>query len=204
MTDPLVRLRDKAAEDPRKLGELIVESQLGPVSQEAQAVLEKRPEFTPSFLEQQAQKFGLPLDQIQEIAEAVAASGPPGLVVERHQFGLETEAREHLAALYEKEIQRRRTCLRWIYTPVERDGKWRRVRKPCGATFETFDQALVHHSIHLLFEADYRTQRAHWNDVLNIKFPLEQKSLRAALTVDERRRLMADPRFRERFRPVNP
>jgi hypothetical protein len=203
VTDEILKLREQAIEDPSALKPLLIESQLGPISDEAALALEKRPQFEPTFLEKQAQKFGLPFDQVHQIAQEVVAQGSAALVVERHQFGLESEAREHLAALYEKQIKVRRTCNRWLYAPVENPkapGKYRRARKPCGYVFETFDEALVHHSLHILFEADYRTQRAHWNDILNIKYPLEQKTLRAALTVEERRRMMADHRLRERLR----
>ena len=169
---------------------------MGDLSPEARTALEKRPVFEPQFLEQQAQKFGLPVDQVQEMVAEVLREGGPALVVEQRQFGVDEEAREHFRKLYQEEIRKRRTCNRWI---VEPGTQGKKVKRPCGSTFESIEQALVHHSIHLLYEADYRTQRAIWNDIKDLLHPMTEKSLRAALSVDERRRMMQDHRLRARL-----
>lgn len=195
--DPVAKLRDEAAADPSKVTQLLVEATVAPLSDEGKAALEKRPEFSPAFLQRQAREFGIPVDKIEEIAAQVIREGAPTLVVEAREFGVDAEAREHFRQIYDLEIAKRKKCNRWVHEPDAKTGK--KEKRPCGAEFTTIQQALVHHSIHLLFESDYRTQRSHWNDVREILYPTQERGLRAALTPEERTKMLRDPEMRRRL-----
>ena len=194
MTDPLLKLRDVAAQDPGKLTELLRETATAPISPEARATFEKRPEFSRDFLERQSQQFGVSIEKIQEIADSVMAQGPPTFVVHAREFGVDTEARAHFRNLYDTEILKRRKCGRWIVEADDRTKK--KIKRACGELFTDVMQAMVHHSIHILFESDYRTQRAHWNDIRELLSPTQERGIQAALPQSEREKIADDLRRR--------
>lgn len=160
----------------------------GELKAEERAALEKRAHLEP-YIETVAAQTGLPAERAVEIAREVERSGEPALIVER--IRAEVEAKEIFEELFEKEVARIRTCP----VRVKRESGW----ELCGLPLESIQQALVHHSIHLLHCPDYRTQRATLNDIRELLYPTEIRGVRAALPAEERAALTRDPRIVKRL-----
>lgn len=194
-TDPIAdkMLRDLASAreggSPVQLVEdLIVNGDV--IDDEARDALSKRPRLPDPSVEVIAKKTGLSSARAREIADEVSRGGEPALVVESYRA--ENEARDAFKLLYEEEIVRLQRCpLR-----VRRNGEW----DTCGVELRDIQQALVHHSMHLMFESrDDRVRRAVTNDISEKLYPTDFKGVRAALTAEERTALFADPRMRDRL-----
>jgi len=202
---------EKLAKKVSKKGEGVVEllkASIEELPAEVVSKLNNAPKFDDKFLEQEAKRFGASTQQVKDIASTVATDGP--VFVEQRTWEVDSDVKEHFRQLYEKEILKRRVCREQIQEEVEEYRKdklgspigkpqkisvWRR----CGAVYESFQQALVHQSLHFMFDSkDPRTQRATWNDILELNFPRREKGIRAALSTADRRRMM-DPLLRDRL-----
>ncbi len=203
--DPVLKLAKQAKSDPSKVLPLLEASiDLDPATA---AKLENAPKFNDAFLEAQAEKVGSTTEQLAEVAAQVSAESP--VFVEQRTWEVDADVKESFRALYERDIRTRHTCREMIQIEEERqrkqDGKpvgrgekisvWTR----CGVIYESFQHALVHQSLHLMFDSkDERTRRAMLNDVRELIYPTREKGVRAALTTQERRRMM-DSRLKQRL-----
>jgi hypothetical protein len=140
------------------------------------------------FLEAQVAKFGVPIDRLTEIAQTVSESMPTPLVVEKREFSVEADVQEHFREIFQKEIDKRATCNYVVEgNLVGPTGKQSSAHKLCGDRLETVQQAWVHHALHIMYDCgDPRTQRAMLMDVRELLWPTQEKSMRAALSPDER------------------
>jgi hypothetical protein len=205
--DPVLKLAKQATKDTEKLLPLL-EATVEELAPETKDKLENAPKFDADFLKSEAERFHTTTEKVEAIAEVVSTEGP--VFVEERTWEVDADIKEHFKELYEKEISRRRVCDQMIQVEEERQRKQsdgqptgRRemisVWKRCGAVYESFQQALVHQSLHLMFDAkDERTKRAMWNDIRELVYPTREKGIRAALTPQERRRMM-DDRLKDRL-----
>lgn len=179
-----MKLRDDAAKHPEKTTDYLAATS-GYVSPEAKQTLEKKPSFKPGFIQKQAEKFGLSPDKVEAIAAEVVETGAPIFAVaERREFSVDDDVRERFTKLYNEELARRRQC----------------PRRNCDAHFTDLQQVLVHWSLHLLFEADNRTQKMMWEAIRELNYPTQEKGLQAVLPAEERKQLLRDPLMRARLR----
>lgn len=205
-----MKLAKKATKDPSKLVELLDKTS-DHITPEAKEKLTQTPAFSKSFLEGEAQRFGVDRQKVEDVAAVVVEEAGPAMVVEEREWSMEGDVKEYFRELYEREIAKRQVCTwqiteEWEKQRTHEDGspmgkpQQASVYRRCNAKLESIQQALVHHSLHLMFDSsDPRTQRAMWNDIKETLFPTREKSVRAALSVEERRRMMGDPRLRERI-----
>jgi len=117
------------------------------------------------------------------------------VVVEERQFGVSGEAREDFARLYDLEIKRLGYC------PLDKIAH--RSKKTyglqCRVPLGTFQEWLVHHQLHLMTQADSRVQKQTNSDSRELVYPTSEKTMRAALGPDERKRMLQDPEMRARL-----
>jgi len=128
------------------------------------------------------------------------------IVVEERQFGVSGEARDDFARLYDLEIQRLGKC------PLPKIG-WRKPKKKktpgldedevvehprCSVPLLNFQHFLVHHQIHLMIMSDSRVQKQTNSQALDLVYPMSEKTMRAALGPEERKRMLKDPELRKR------
>jgi len=93
----------------------------------------------------------------------------------------EGELREVFEQIYDDEVARRKVC------PFE----------SCGQRLETIKEAIAHVRMHLLFEADKKTQRGVANDIARQLFPQVEEEWRAVMPADERKRLLVELKRRK-------
>ncbi len=184
--DPILQLREKAKKNAAKALDLVQAT----VGQDVSAVLEKKPELKPEAVAATAEAKGVPYDRAIEIANEVVTGQPPAVRVEAYRA--ENELREVFLQLYSEEISRMKFCPVKVKQP---GGSW----STCGASIDTIQQALVHHSMHLLYSSDYRTQRQIMNDISEKLFPTEIRGVSAVLGPEERAGMLRDPRLRDRL-----
>lgn len=193
--DPLAQLyqrkREAAKKDAGKAIELAEDLTVnGPaLTAEARRAIEKRPAIPEAAVEEAAKVKGVSLERAREIARDVEAKSEPVLVIE--SVRAENELRDVFENLYAAEVQNLQTCP----VVVNRGG----TKQPCGRELKSIQEALVHHSFHILYGADYRTQRATLNDISEKLYPTDIKGVRAALTAEERDALFRNPAMRDRL-----
>lgn len=191
--DKLLKKRREAVKGaptaPLQMAEDIVANE-ALITPEAREQLEKRPALQPEFVEAQAAAAGVPVERAQAIAAEIQRQAGPALVIESYRA--ENELKDVFRQLYEAEVLRLQHC------PARVKGVtgWQQ----CGVPLDNIQQALVHHSMHLLWESnDDKVKRAVANDISEKLFPTDIKGVRAALTADERRAALSDPRIRDRL-----
>lgn len=209
--DPTIKLAKQAKTDAGKVVELL-DRTVTPcaVSPEATVVLEQTPELAPEFIASQAKRFDVPVKRVDEIAQTVAQEQEPPLPsespnyytvetqlamergyveVEKREISVEGEVKDYFRDIYQKEIEKRSTCPYIVKTAhMGKTGKESSTWEACGDKLETIQQALVHQSLHIMFDSnDPRTQRAMLNDIRELLYPVQEKSIRAALGPDERK-----------------
>lgn len=127
-------------------------------------------------IEDESEKFQVPKARVMEIAEEVQSEGPPVLISLTKR---ESQLRDRFESLYNEELQKRRTC------------------QYCGDELVSIEQAITHIRLHLLMQnLDLRIARAVANDIEDQLFPQIEKQITAALTGEERSKLVA--RIKER------
>ncbi len=117
------------------------------------------------------------------------------VTIEERQFGVSGEARDDFARLYNAEIARIGKC------PLEKIGRPRggNAANTCNIPLLSFQHFLVHHQIHLMLTADSRVQKQTNAQALELVYPTSEKTMRAALGPDERKRMLRDPELRARL-----
>ena len=184
--DPILRLREKAKKNAKKALELAQEAG----TQDTAEVLEKKPTFTEAAVEALAGSTGVPVERAKEIANEVVQAQGPAVRVEA--FRAENEIRDELLRLYAEEVRRMQRC------PVKikkENGKF----EQCGRRIRTIQQALAHHTMHLMYSADYRVQRQVVNDISEKLFPTEIRGVSAVLGPEERSAALSNPAIRDRL-----
>ncbi len=196
---------EKLVKDAKKKGEVVAllkattEHEIPP---EVVEKLENKPKFKPKFLEKEAKRFGVTTGEVEDIAAAVAAEAP--VFFEQRTWEVDADVKEHFRQLYEKETVKRHHCVYQIKReeseqkldddgePIgkpERISVWRE----CGDVYDDFMQSLVHQNLHHIHDShDSRTHRAALNDAKELNFPTREKGVLGALSVEQRRRYMAD------------
>lgn len=128
-------------------------------------------------IEDEAEKFEVPLVRAMEIAHEVEESSPPvlSLTLKEH----ETELRDRFYAIYNKELWDLRQC------------NW------CGKDLTEIGQAIAHIRVHLLLQdKDPRVSRAAASDIEDQLFPQIEKQISAVLTGEDRKKLVERLRHR--------
>ena len=199
---PIAKLAKQAKKDHEKLLPLL-EATADELSPETKEKFTNAPKFDDDFLKQEAKRFGTTKQKVQSVADAVMHENAPVFVEER-TWEVDADVKEYFRKLYEQEIRRRRTCREMIQVEEERQRKSNEgapigrpekisVWRECGVVYESFQQALVHQSLHLMFDSkDPRTKRAMWNDIRELLHPTREKGIRAALSPQERKRMLDD------------
>ncbi len=202
-TDPTIQLSKQAKADAGKITELL-DRTVTPcaVSPEAQVVLEETPEIAPAFIASQAERFDVPIKRVDEIAQTVAAEHGAAVTLEKREISVDAEVKDYFREIYQKEIEKRATCPYIVKTThMGKTGKESSTWEACGDRLESIQQALVHQSLHIMFDSnDPRTQRAMLNDIRELLYPVQEKSIRAVMGADERKeRWAALERHRSRL-----
>lgn len=200
-----MKLAKALKDDPLKVAEMLERTQTpGAISDEAKAKLSKQPTLTPKFLEAQAKKFGASKEQVEAAANHAAQQVGPPIMVEQREFSVDADIQAHFRQLYNEEVAKRQVCTWQIQEefsdPKSKSPATSFVSKRCNTRLESLEQMLVHVSLHILFDTDARTARAHWNDIRELNFPTKEKSVRAPLGPDERRQWLMNPDLRARLR----
>jgi hypothetical protein len=123
-------------------------------------------------VEREAEKFDIPAEKALAIAGDVDKEREAALQIT--QTRKESELREVFEEIYDQEVTTRQFC------PVEN----------CGTELDSIKHAIAHFRIHILYEADFRTQRAVANDIEERLFPAVEQEVTAAYTAEERTALM--------------
>ncbi len=201
--DPTIKLAKQVKTDAGKLTELLNRTVTpSAVSPEATVVLEQTPELAPEFIVSQAERFDVPVKRVEDIAKTVAAEQGAAITVEKREISVDAEVKDFFRELYQKEIEKRSTCSFVVKTThMGKTGKESSTWEACGDKLETIQQFLVHQSMHIICDSgDPRTQRAMLNDIRELLYPVQEKSIRAALGPDERKeRWAALERHRSRL-----
>jgi hypothetical protein len=188
--DPTIKLSKQAKTDAGKIVELL-DRTVTPcaVSPEAQVVLEQTPELAPEFIASQAERFDVPIKRVDEIAQTVAQEQGAAITVEQREISVDAEVKDFFRELYQKEIEKRSTCSYIVKTShIGKTGKESSTWEACGDKLETIQQFLVHQSMHIICDSgDPRTQRAMLNDIRELLYPVQEKSIRAVMGADERK-----------------
>jgi hypothetical protein len=122
---------------------------------------------------EEAEKFDLPVERVEEIAVEVQESSEPVLKMTLKQQ--ESELRDRFYAIYNQQLEKFRAC------PFG----------GCKQELESIEVAISHIRLHLLMQAeDYKTARAIALDIEHQLFPQVEKSITAALGPDERAALV--------------
>lgn len=112
-----------------------------------------------------ATRFELPAERVIQIASEVVEHVTISTTIR------ESEAREYLRVVYERELDRFRVCVR------------------CTVVMPTMAEAIAHVRLHLLFGDDPKVARGVASDIELQLWPRVERTLAAALTPEERRRL---------------
>ena len=188
--DPTIKLAKQAKSDAGKIVELLDRTATPcAVSPEAQVVLEQTPELAPEFIASQAERFDVSLKRVDEIAQTVAQEQGAAVVLEKREISVDAEVKDYFREIYQKEVEKRSTCPYIVKTShMGKTGKESSTWEACGDKLESIQQALVHQSLHIMYDSnDPRTQRAMLNDIRELLYPVQEKSIRAALGPDERK-----------------
>ncbi len=135
-------------------------------------------------------QFKIPRKKADKIIDAMKPQ-PGSVTIEERQFGVSGEARDDFARLYDAEIARIGKC------PLVKIGKPRggNAANTCNIPLMSFQHFLVHHQIHLMLTADSRVQKQTNAQALDLVYPMSEKTMRAALGPDERKRMLRDPQM---------
>ena len=121
------------------------------------------------------------------------------VVIEERQLGVSSEARDDFARLYDTEIKRLGYCpldkIQHFSKAVKDNGP-----RQCRVKLESFQHFLVHHQIHLMLTADSRVQKQTNAQALELVYPTSEKTMRAALGPEERKRMLVDRMKRRELR----
>lgn len=147
--------------------------------------------LTDADIARAAKEFQLPKAEVERIRKQHEQTA---VTIEQRSFGVDDEARAGFHALYEREIASLKEC------PLPKIGDARR-KSParCRMTLRSFEHFLVHHHLHLMIDADSRTQRSTNESARELVHPTSEKTMKAALPAEERRRMMRDPELRRRL-----
>jgi len=137
------------------------------------------------------------LSDLPPATEEKAVRKMEAVTIEERQFGVSGEVRDDIARLWDDEIRRLRYCplnkIQHRSKFVEDDPR------QCRFRLTSFDGWIVHHQLHLMTQADSRVQKQTNAQSFETVHPMSEKTMRAALGPEERKRMLKEPEVMARI-----